>query len=181
MAPAAAPPPTDRGAAAVEAWVAEAFARGADGRAARPHQVDAVTRLLLACAAHDGARPLNFLLQHSAGSGKSLTIAALALGLATLVGGADGGGGGDRVGDRGGDRGIDGREGGSGDAAAPPAFGAVLIVNDRLQLDAQLGDTVAAFLAGARRARGSPAVVLVDVGVALARRGGVGQHEGLGI
>jgi type I site-specific restriction-modification system R (restriction) subunit len=54
--------------------------------------------------------------QHSAGSGKSLTIAVLVHGLLRLG-------------------------------------YVVLVVNDRLQLDAQLGETVADFLRGAARAR----------------------------
>jgi hypothetical protein len=150
--------------AAVRDWLRRAFA--AAGRQARDHQVDAVARLVMAVqeddddggnAADEGdddgtagadtaangkspqrppseapaaprprRRARNFLLQHSAGSGKSLTIAALVHGLLAVP---------------------DGSSSGSGGSSGGGAFGVVLIVNDRLQLDAQLGDTVAAFLA----------------------------------
>lgn len=64
------------------------------------------------------APPVNYLLQHSTGSGKSFTIAALAT---ALAGWRDGAGGG---------------------------FGTVLVLNDRLQLDVQLGGCVEAFWRG---------------------------------
>lgn len=62
--------------------------------------------------------------QHSTGSGKSFTIAALAV---ALAGWADGGGG---------------------------CVHTVLVVNDRLQLDKQLGACVEAFWRGERAGRG---------------------------
>lgn len=64
-------------------------------------------------------QPVNYLVQHSTGSGKSLTIASL---VTALVGWRD---------------------------ALGAHFHTVLVVSDRLQLDRQLGDTVAAFAAGA--------------------------------
>lgn len=82
-------------------------------------QVEAVAKLLAALAA-DAAAPAatNYLLQHSTGSGKSLTIAALCHGLLGLT------------------------------DCAGQAFHTVLVVNDRRQLDIQLSDTITAFLAG---------------------------------
>lgn len=62
--------------------------------------------------------------QHSTGSGKSFTIAALAV---ALAGWADGGGG---------------------------CVHTVLVVNDRLQLDKQLGACVEAFWRGEHDGRG---------------------------
>ncbi|GIM04830.1 hypothetical protein Vretimale_9328, partial [Volvox reticuliferus] len=79
----------------------------------RPHQLNAVANLLEAVYRDGGApEPINYLLQHSTGSGKSFTIAALAV---ALVGWGDCAGG--RV-------------------------GMVLVLNDRLQLDRQLGSCV---------------------------------------
>jgi len=159
-------------AAAMQAWVAAAFERA--GIPGRQHQIDAVSELLMAVQADDtdedvdassgsnsnqqqqqqqqqqpvqvtaaapapaAQRPRNFLLQHSAGSGKSLTIAALVHGLLqSWKGGA-----GSKL------------AGGAGRSSehsthSSSGFGVVLIVNDRLQLDAQLGNTVAAFLSSA--------------------------------
>eukprot|EP00955_Chlamydomonas_euryale_P018422 195876-Chlamydomonas_euryale.AAC.3 len=73
-----------------------------------------------AAAAPPAREPTNYLLQHSTGSGKSLTIACLAHALC-------------------GWRDACGRE-----------FHTVLVVNDRTQLDRQLGDTIVGFLAGER-------------------------------
>ena len=64
------------------------------------------------------APAVNYLLQHSTGSGKSFTIAARAT---ALAGWRDGAGGG---------------------------FGTVLVLHDRLQLDVQLGGCVEAFWRG---------------------------------
>jgi hypothetical protein len=51
-----------------------------------PFQIECVTRLAAAAAADPlQPDPVNYLLQHSAGSGKSLTIAALVLALTQLV------------------------------------------------------------------------------------------------
>jgi hypothetical protein len=82
----------------VEASFAAGVPRGPDGHTgeARPHQVEAVVQLLIDVAADGGSSsccsdaaegqpPRNYLLQHAAGSGKSLTIAALALGLLRTV------------------------------------------------------------------------------------------------
>lgn len=94
-------------------------------------QLDAVVELLGALhgdcltTANSGSssslrqQPVNYLVQHSTGSGKSLTIASL---VTALVGWRD---------------------------ALGAHFHTVLVVSDRLQLDRQLGDTVAAFTAGA--------------------------------
>ena len=60
---------------------AAAFVLGA-GREGRPHQVDAVAKLmsLLWLDRHVAeTRPINYLVQHATGTGKSLTIAVLAL------------------------------------------------------------------------------------------------------
>ncbi|GLC56404.1 hypothetical protein PLESTB_001101100 [Pleodorina starrii] len=91
----------------------------------RPHQLDAVSSLLEAVY-WDGTAPapVNYLLQHSTGSGKSFTIAALAV---ALAGWPDCGGG---------------------------CVGTVLVLNDRLQLDRQLGECVEAFWRGNGRPAG---------------------------
>ena len=161
-------------AAALRDAVRLAFARGTDGGCCpREHQIRAVGRVLrdldgdAAAAAADelemqkragvahveAAGPSNYLLQHSAGSGKSLTIACLA---AMLVGAVD------------------------ADAAFAPArrrrdlllppdagpsqssrsirhrrplnlfprFDLVIVLSDRIQLDEQLGSVVQRFLLG---------------------------------
>lgn len=108
-----------------------------------------------------GPRARNYLMQHSAGSGKSLTIAALVHALLALGRdgrqAAGGGGGGPSEGCKvegdgagGLANGASGGGGGQANGVRGGAFGVVLVVNDRLQLDAQLGDTIAAFLAGGR-------------------------------
>ncbi|KAG2435439.1 hypothetical protein HYH02_011939 [Chlamydomonas schloesseri] len=112
---------------------------GCGGPEPRPHQVEAVAALLSAVywdvldsvpnetngvAAASEPPPVNYLLQHSTGSGKSFTIAALAT---ALAGWRDGAGGG---------------------------FGTVLVLNDRLQLDVQLGGCVEAFWRGNGRPPG---------------------------
>ena len=85
------------------------FEVGADGPP-RPHQVECVNRVCSALEADCAApTPSNYLIQHAAGSGKSLTIAALACALTRLV---------DRRGNR---------------------FRLVVIISDRKTLDDQLG------------------------------------------
>ena len=79
----------------------------------RYHQLDAVRRLLEDVKTHGAGR--RYLIQHSAGSGKSRTIAWLV----TQLVGARGPGGG-------------------------PAFNSVVVVTDRRLLDGQLGATVQA-------------------------------------
>ncbi|GIL50682.1 hypothetical protein Vafri_6798 [Volvox africanus] len=108
--------------------LASAVSRGQSRTAPqpRPHQLDAVANLLEAVYLDGGATaPTNYLLQvvtfmitHSTGSGKSFTIAALAV---ALVGWGD---------------------------CAGARIGMVLVLNDRLQLDRQLGSCVEAFWTG---------------------------------
>lgn len=84
-------------------------------------QVDAVTRLLMAVSNDtESESAVNYLLQHSTGSGKSATIACL---VSQLAGWRDCTGG---------------------------EFHTVLVVNDRLQLDLQLSTCVVAFWEGRR-------------------------------
>lgn len=122
-----------------------AFARGAPngGVSPRPHQIRAVGRVLRALdererapratdvssGAADGGGAVNYLLQHSAGSGKSFTIACLA---AVLVGAV-------RV-----------VTPSSVQRALPasPRFDLVVVLSDRIQLDEQLGSVVERFLLG---------------------------------
>ncbi|OQR89960.1 hypothetical protein ACHHYP_05916 [Achlya hypogyna] len=80
-----------------------------------PHQVRAVAKLVCAVASapHPGR---NFLIQHSTGSGKSVTIACLAYQLLYAL-----------------------------DAQAH-GFHTIIILVDRIKLDQQLGDTVETFL-----------------------------------
>ena len=76
----------------------------------RYHQLDVVRRLLADAAAHGAGR--RYLIQHSAGSGKSNSIAWLAhqlIGLAT---------------------------------ENAPVFDSIIVVTDRLILDRQIGDTI---------------------------------------
>ena len=80
----------------------------------RYHQPDAVTKLLAHVRSHGTGR--NYLIQHSAGYGKSNSIAWLAHRLAGLH-----------------------------DAADEKIFNSVLVVTDRRVLDRQLQDTVAQF------------------------------------
>ena len=80
----------------------------------RYHQLDAV-RTLVDLARHDGAG-VNYLIEHSAGSGKSNTIAWLAHRLASLHDDAD-----ERI------------------------FDSVVVVTDRVVLDKQLQDTIYQF------------------------------------
>lgn len=96
----------------------------------RYHQWDAVTRLL-ARARQDGPGH-NKLIQHSAGSGKSNTIAWLAHRLSRLHTHADPA----QVGEGATAAGLGANE---------PVFDKVVIVTDRLVLDRQLQDTVASF------------------------------------
>ncbi len=80
----------------------------------RYHQLDAVTKLLAHVRAHGTGQ--NYLIQHSAGSGKSNSIAWLAHRLASLH-----------------------------DAADKKIFNSVLVVTDRRVLDRQLQQTVTQF------------------------------------
>ena len=96
----------------------------------RYHQWDAVTRLL--AAARDQGPGRNKLVQHSAGSGKSNTIAWLAHQLSRLHTPADPAAVGSGA-----------REAGLG--ANAPVFDKVVIVTDRVVLDRQLQDTVTGF------------------------------------
>lgn len=96
----------------------------------RYHQFDAVSKLL-AATAHEGPGH-NKLIQHSAGSGKSNTIAWLAHQLSSLhtAGSAD-------------TLGAGAKEAGLG--PNEPIFDKVIIVTDRKVLDRQLQDTVESF------------------------------------
>ena len=76
----------------------------------RYHQLDVVRRLLADAAAHGAGR--RYLIQHSAGSGKSNSIAWLAHQLIGLA--KDG----------------------------APVFDSIIVVTDRLVLDRQIGDTI---------------------------------------
>jgi type I restriction enzyme R subunit len=89
---------------------------GAGGEVIFPrwHQLRAVRRLV--AHARDNGSGHNYLVQHSAGSGKSNTIAWTAIRLATL-------------------HGVDGA----------PVFDSVIVISDRRALDRQLQATVAAF------------------------------------
>ena len=80
----------------------------------RFHQLDAVRKLIAHTKAHGTGK--NYLIQHSAGSGKSNTIAWLAHHLASLHNAAD-----------------------------EKIFNSVIIVTDRVVLDRQLQETVAQF------------------------------------
>lgn len=80
----------------------------------RYHQLDVVTKLL-ADVKNKGSGE-NYLVQHSAGSGKSNSIAWLAYGLASLH-----------------------------DKDNEPIFTSVIVVSDRRVLDSQLQDTIASF------------------------------------
>ena len=94
-----------------------AFERGA-GRPPRPHQTRCIRAVCAAlsqdCAGHT---PSNYLVQHATGSGKSLTIAALAHALTCMT---------DSRGNK---------------------FSLVLVVSDRSVLDDQLSATLERFLA----------------------------------
>jgi hypothetical protein len=99
-------------------------------------QVEAVLQLLSAVRQdQQQQQAVNYLLQHSTGSGKSLTIACLVCHLVGLV------------------------------DCAGRAFHTVLVVNDRLQLDRQLGDTVEGFLAGGHAACCVGAAALEQAGL----------------
>ena len=111
-----------------------AFVRGA-GRVARPYQSDAVAKLLSLIwidRKTAESRPVNYLVQHATGTGKSLTIASLALALLSFR--------------------KDGafEESGANTEREPQAddvfFSLVIVLTDRLQLDRQLGDTVESML-----------------------------------
>lgn len=117
----AALPPLDPDASAPSALPAAPAGTGPTGHPAAPAAAaTAVTTAPVATQRRGGPRPspTNYLLQHSTGSGKSFTIAALA---ASLVGWRDAAGG---------------------------EFGTVLVLNDRRQLDLQLAATVTAFARG---------------------------------
>ena len=127
---------------------AAAFVLGA-GREGRPHQVDAVAKLmsLLWLDRHVAeTRPINYLVQHATGTGKSLTIAVLALQLlcfctdGTFLRRTDSEEDGFLAAEQQGGRGDgDASRGGGGGGNM---FSCVVILTDRLQLDKQLGDTV---------------------------------------
>ncbi|TPL76251.1 type I restriction endonuclease subunit R [Mesorhizobium sp. B2-3-13] len=89
-----------------------------DGREAlifpRFHQIDAVLKMIADARANGGGR--NYLVQHSAGSGKSNTIAWTAHRLVTLH-----------------------------DEADKPVFDTAIVVTDRVVLDRQLQGTIAQF------------------------------------
>ena len=141
--------------------VEASFVRGA-GKQARKHQADAVAKLLSLIWLDQRAaqtRPINYLIQHAAGTGKSLTIAALALSLLsftpagsviTRTGPADtmdDAAEGEAIGGSA-DRGaLSGGRAQGGEAAGERVFSTVLVLTDRLQLDKQLGDTVESMLA----------------------------------
>lgn len=78
----------------------------------RYHQLDVVRKLVAHVKAHGSGH--NYLIQHSAGSGKSNSIAWVAHRLSTLF-----------------------------DAANQPIFSSVIVVTDRTVLDAQLRNTIA--------------------------------------
>src|SRR5205807_4352209 len=80
----------------------------------RFHQLTAVRKLLAHAKVHGSGR--NYLIQHSAGSGKSNSIAWLAHQLANLCG-ADG----------------------------QPVFDSIVVITDRRVLDRQLQDTIKQF------------------------------------
>ena len=80
----------------------------------RYHQLDVVTKLLADVKKKGSGQ--NYLIQHSAGSGKSNSIAWLAYGLASLH-----------------------------DKNDEPVFTSVIVVSDRRVLDRQLQDTIASF------------------------------------
>ena len=96
----------------------------------RYHQWDAVGRLLTAARAHGPGN--NKLIQHSAGSGKSNTIAWLAHRLSTLHTPANPGQ-------------LTAAVKSAGLGANEPVFHKVVVVTDRRVLDRQLRDTVASF------------------------------------
>jgi len=80
----------------------------------RYHQLDVVTKLLADVKQRGSGK--NYLIQHSAGSGKSNSIAWLAYGLSSLH-----------------------------DKDNEPIFTSVIVVSDRRVLDSQLQDTIASF------------------------------------
>ena len=80
----------------------------------RYHQLDVVRKLLADVSAHGAGR--NYLIQHSAGSGKSNSIAWTAYRLASLHSSND-----------------------------KPVFSSVVVVTDRTVLDAQLQETISSF------------------------------------
>ena len=87
------------------------------GVAARPHQLGAVRKVCAALHADCHLpRPSNYLVQHAAGSGKSLTIAALADALTRLE---------DERSNR---------------------FGCIVVISDRKVLDDQLSHVVSGYL-----------------------------------
>ena len=87
----------------------------------RYHQLDVVRRLLADAAEHGAGR--RYLIQHSAGSGKSYSIAWLAHRLIGLK-------------RRGGRPGAQGRNGGD------TVFDSIVVVTDRVILDRQIKDTI---------------------------------------
>ena len=141
--------------------VEASFVRGA-GKQARKHQADAVAKLLSLIWLDQRAaqtRPINYLIQHAAGTGKSLTIAALALSLLSFTPGGsvitrtgpavtmDDAAAGEAIGGSADGGALSGGRAQGGEAAGQRVFSTVLVLTDRLQLDKQLGDTVESMLA----------------------------------
>jgi hypothetical protein len=157
------------------------FFRGARKRA-RPHQAEAVAKLLSLIWLDRRAaqtRPINYLIQHATGTGKSLTIAALTLSLLSFTtNGAFRAVALEDCACDEEDEGInDDRAGGDGQAhggggAGESFFSMVIVLTDRLQLDRQLGDTVEKMLNahGERLVRCSTSAQLRDLLLAPAHR-----------
>eukprot|EP00941_MAST-03F_sp_MAST-3F-sp1_P005822 g5822.t1 len=96
----------------------ESFVRGSDGLEPRSFQLECVSKCIKKFQAFNLAHDSNFLLQHSTGSGKSLTISLLSLELLRL----------------------------KCPKRKNHVFRLVLVLTDRINLDQQLGSTVEQFL-----------------------------------
>jgi hypothetical protein len=100
-------------------WLEKTFLIGTKNeKSPRVHQIDAVYKLLQAVEQEE--KSSSYLVQHAAGSGKSLTMALLALHLALTADNAN--------------------------VAPINQFRLVVLLTDRNQLDQQLGNTVRQFL-----------------------------------
>ncbi|CAK0836590.1 unnamed protein product [Prorocentrum cordatum] len=142
----------------MEAALREVFVRGC-GLDPWPHQLQAVAHILEeldAAAPAGGDRQQNFLVQHSTGSGKSLTMALMAWALGHVA----------ELGGRG------------------RTFVLTLLLSDRRQLDMQLGDACAPFLSKAgmppssvRRCDDGGDLVKMLGDVASARNGGPSSYQ----
>ena len=108
------------------AWLTGETAKDREQLWPRYHQLE-VVRKLLADAAQRGAGP-RYLIQHSAGSGKSNSIAWLAHRLANLP-----------------PAGADSRVAETPGRLPPPVFNSVIVVTDRVLLDRQIRDAVKRF------------------------------------